>query len=402
MKQILYLCHRIPFPPNKGDKIRSFNILDHLAQKHTISLSCLVDTPKDLQYISAVKKIAKITLYDGIYQKQRKIFSTIKAFIKSKPISVPFFYSQKLQNDIDNFLASNPVDTILCSSSPSAEYIFRSRHYRGFLQNAQWIMDFIDMDSQKWQQIATIKRFPSSFIYQREAHYLLEFEKQIAREFNQLLIVSDAEKILFQSLIPTEKIHAVSNGVDLEFFHPRHLSKINLLSPALVFTGAMDYWPNIKGAVWFVHKILPRIHTVFPDACLYIVGSNPAPELQRLAKHQNVIITGFVDDIRDYIIKADICVIPLQVARGIQNKVLEAMAMGKAVVSTPEAAEGLTVHYGNDISIQKDEISFANAVIALLQDKNAAQRLGKNARKAVEKNYSWKKALSLLDALIDS
>ncbi len=400
MSNILFLCHRIPYPPNKGEKIRSFNILKYLTKKNVVSVGCLIDDPKDLQLISTLARQTQITFFDHFSPKYKKFVSTIKAFVTGQTISVPYFYSKKLQTELDTFLDDNSVDTVICSSSPSAEYVFRSRHYKTSLQKANLIMDFIDMDSQKWQQYAERINFPYSLIYQRESNYLLKYEKRITNEFDQLIIVSEAEKKLFQDYIPTNKIHAISNGVDLDFFCPEYTSTTKLNSPSLVFTGAMDYWPNIDGALWFTQKVLPRIQHAFPEACLYLVGSNPSSQLNALQKNKGVIVTGFVEDVRNYIAQADVCVIPLRIARGIQNKVLEAMSMGRPIVSTPEAVEGLNINPPKDLSIQKDEISFANAIISLLKNKMDASLLGKNARKSMEKNYSWDKNLRLLDAII--
>lgn len=401
MLNILFLCHRIPYPPNKGEKIRSFNILKYLTRTHAVSVGCLIDDPKDLPLVPTLAKQTQNTFFDHFSPRYKKAASAVKAFFRGQPISVPYFYSKKLQTELDTFIDNNPVDTVICSSSPSAEYIFHSKHYKSSLQKANLVMDFIDMDSQKWQQYAEREKFPLSLIYQREAKYLLKYEKRIADEFDKLIIVSETEKRLFHNFMPTQKIHAISNGVDLDTFYPEYISATRLNSPALVFTGAMDYWPNIDGALWFSQKVLPRIQSVFPETCFYVVGSNPAPQLKALSKEKGVIVTGFVEDVRNYIVQADVCVIPLHIARGIQNKVLEAMAMGRPVVCTPEAAEGLNINPGEDISVQKDEVSFANTIISLLKNKGDASILGTNARKCMEKNYSWDKNLRLLDAIID-
>jgi len=400
MKHILFLCHRIPYPPNKGDKIRSYNVLIHLLKNNKVSIGFLVDEPSDLKYVEKLRQLTENVFFDQINSKLKKIKSTATSFLQGAPISVPYFYSSNLQNDLDNFLDTNAIDTVICSSSPSAEYIFRSRHHDHLTNNVHLVMDFIDMDSQKWAQYAEREGFPLKFIYNREARYLLNYERRIEKEFEQLFIVSEAEKELFQSLVPTDKLHAISNGVDLEFFNPEHSSKPILNAPSLVFTGAMDYWPNVDGAIWFVEKVLPEIKIKFPDITFYLVGSNPSQELKQFDNRKDIIVTGFVDDIRDYIQQANVCVIPLRIARGIQNKVLEAMAMGKAVVSTPEAAEGIHINMDSDISIHKDEISFAEAVIDLLNNKEKTLQLGNNARKAVEDNYSWEHNLKMLDDII--
>ncbi len=401
MKNILFLCHRIPYPPNKGDKIRSYNILKHLTKTKNVSLGFLIDDPKDHKYVSTLKEQCEHIFYDQIQSFRKKIYSLGSALLNNTPITIPFFYSTKLQNQLDDFLDKESIDTIVCSSSPTAEYIFRSRHYQHLVNNVHLVMDFIDMDSQKWSQYASREGFPLSIIYSREASKLFKYEQKIECVFKQLFIVSEAEKKLFQELIPTEKITAISNGVDLDFFNPEFHSDKHLPSPSLVFTGAMDYWPNIDGAIWFVENVLPLIKLSFPDVIFYLVGSNPSSELNKLEANEGVVITGFVDDIRDYIQQADVCVIPLRIARGIQNKVLEAMAMGKAIVSTPEAAEGLNIDLEKDISIKNEADSFADEVISLLSNRDKTVKLGINARKVVEKNYSWELNLSTLDSVIN-
>jgi sugar transferase (PEP-CTERM/EpsH1 system associated) len=401
MKNILFLCHRIPYPPNKGDKIRSYNILKHLLENNNVSVGFLVDEPKDLKHVPTLKRQVKNLFYDQIQAGKKKIRSAVKAFIQGQPITVPYFYSSQLQYEIDAFLDNHSFDTIICSSSPSAEYVFQSRHYKRLKEKVHLVMDFIDMDSQKWLQYAPAEKFPLSFIYRREASKLLEYEKRIEKEFDDLVIVSEAEKDLFQSHIPTSKLQPISNGVDLDFFNPGYQPQTGILSPSLVFTGAMDYRPNIDGAIWFAEHVFPLIRLRFPDISFYLVGSSPAPQLTRLGRTNGIIVTGFVSDIRDYIQQADVCVIPLKIARGIQNKVLEAMAMGKAIVSTPQAAEGLNINMQRDICIQKNAEDFANAVISLLSDQEKSDRFGNHAREVVERNYSWKQNLASLDTIIN-
>ena len=401
MKHILFLCHRIPYPPNKGDKIRSYNILKYLSEHHKVSLGFLVDEATDLKYVETLENLSEHVFFDQIAPRSKKLLSTLDAFVQGESISVPYFYSKKLQIELDNFLDKQAIDTIVCSSSPTAEYIFRSSHYPQLLTKSRLVMDFIDVDSQKWRQYADRERFPLNYLYKREARYLLKYEQRIEQAFDRLLIVSEAEKSLFQSLIPTDKMYAVSNGVDLDFFTPNHNPDTPFKSPGLVFTGAMDYWPNIDGALWFVEQVLPLIKKHFPDVNLYLVGSKPSAEMKKLGEIEGITVTGFVDDIRDYIIQADVCVIPLRIARGIQNKVLEAMAMGKAVVSTTDAAEGLHINMEQDISIQNSAETFSSSVIALLQDKQKAMLMGRNARAVMEKNYSWEGNLSLLNGLLE-
>lgn len=399
-QNILFICHRIPYPPNKGDKIRSYNILRHLLGHHGITLACLLDDPRDEAHLTTLRGLVSDLFHDTFSARQKKIQSMLPALLHALPVSVPYFYSRGVQEAIDRHLDRHAIDVVLCSSSPSAEYIFKSRHYTGKLQSARWIMDFIDMDSVKWRDYAEKQQRISGWVYRREARLLLEYEKRIAREFSHALIVSEAERKTFLEFIPGAKITAVSNGVDLDYFHPAFTPSLKLPGVNLVFTGAMDYWPNVEGAVWFAEKVFPRIQAAYPAARFIIAGSNPAPEIVALRQRQGILVTGFVEDMREYLAVADLCVIPLFIARGIQNKVLEAMAMGKAVVSTPQAAEGIPAENGRNLLLASDAPSFTEAVMTLLRDAERAKQTGNLARATVEENFSWEKNLTKLDVLL--
>jgi sugar transferase (PEP-CTERM/EpsH1 system associated) len=258
-------------------------------------------------------------------------------------------------------------------------------------------MDFIDMDSYKWRQYAQEATRPMRWIYQHEAKYLMAYEAKIANAFQHVFFVTEAEKNLFLHHIPCDNAKAIGNGVDLGFFHPSHESPLKKNGPALVFTGAMDYPPNIEGISWFSEKIFPLVRKTVPDLFLYVVGSRPTEKVLRLDRQAGVRVTGYVEDIRDYLAMADICIAPLRIARGIQNKVLEAMAMGKATVCTPEALEGIPARPGEHLVVADGEEPFAAQLVRLLTDRAAAAHLGKQARCFIEKEFSWDAQLTPLD-----
>lgn len=191
----------------------------------------------------------------------------------------------------------------------------------------------------------------------------------------------------------------MSNGVDLEFFSPAHPPGSMLGNASLVFTGVMDYRPNVEGVRWFVEHVFPRIRSQVPAARVFIVGNRPTAEVRRLERHRGVSVTGFVPDIRDYLAGATACVAPLRIARGIQNKVLEAMAMGRPVVTTPAAYEGIQATSGTDLVVADTEEAFATATVELLQNPAHAARIGRNARACVERRYSWATNLRVLEEI---
>lgn len=396
--RILFLAHRIPYPPNKGDKIRSYNMLRYLTKYHEVYLGSLIDEITDIQYIKPLQGLVKEFVFDTIRPKLKKICSMRGLFLK-KSITVSYFYSSDFQKKIDNLFEQTHFDVLFCFSSPMAEYYFRSTYKRRITKPLIRIMDLIDVDSYKWAQYAEKSSGLKRLIYRYEARCLSQYEHRIAETFDHLLVVSEQEKNIFLQGLMATNLTVVTNGVDLDFFNPEHPRRHQAQKPTLVFTGAMDYWPNIEGVQWFVEKIFPRIRAVVPDTNFYIVGSRPTAEIRRLERIAGIVVTGFVEDVRDYLAAADVCVVPLRIARGIQNKILEAMAMGKPVVTTSQAFEGIKAVPGEEIITADGEDTFAAAVIGLLQDGRKAGIMGAKARQCMETHYSWDRNLSMLDGI---
>lgn len=397
--RLLFLTHRFPYPPNKGDKIRSFHILSHLAKQHDVYLACLVDDKNDLSYIPEIGKHVRQIAFETIRPWIKKL-SALYSIFRSRPITVGYFYSTALQRQIDSIIDEADIDAFVCFSSPMAEYLFRSRHANGKISSAMRVMDLIDIDSYKWKQYADQSRSWKSWLYNYEAKHLARYERRIAGGFDHVLVVSEQEKKLFPGGSETSNLAAMSNGVDLDFFRPEFSCMNVSTRPAIVFTGAMDYRPNIDGIKWFVDSVFRKVQAVVPDVELFIVGSKPAAEIERLGRLRGVVVTGFVNDVREYIVKASVCIAPLRVARGIQNKVLEAMAMGKAVVCTPQAYEGICATPDRDLVVAESAEAFADAVIHIMEHQVEAIRLGRSARLFVEKNYTWAENLRLLDRIL--
>ena len=397
--KVIFLAHRIPFPPNKGDKIRAFNILRHLTKRHEVYLACLMDDESDLQFVPEIGQRVSRLVVDRIRPRMKKLLA-LRGLLRSRPITVGYFYSPGLQRQIDDIIDAVDIDAFVCSSSPMAEYLFRSRHANAKIRTAIKVMDLIDVDSCKWRQYAEQSPVWTSWIYRYEAKYLAEYEKRIARTFDHVLVVSEQEKSVFPGGADVPNLEAMSNGVDLEFFKPNRSESHAPSHPTLVFTGAMDYRPNIEGIRWFVESVFPRIQAAVPGVELLIVGSKPTPEVVRLGRLEGVVVTGFVEDVRVYLARASVCIVPLRVARGIQNKALEAMATGNAVVCTPQAHEGIRATPGKELVIAEGTDDFSAATIDLLLDPAKAGRLGMAARQCVEREYSWEDNLRLLDRIL--
>lgn len=399
--RILFLAHRIPVPPNKGDKIRSNNFVRHLAGRHEVYLGCLIDDPGDLTYAAEAASIVNGFCAERIGYVKR-LWSAFTGLFLSQSVSVRYFHSSRLQLWVDRLLDTYNFDVVFCSSSPMAEYVFRSRHCGGQLARIPLIMDLIDVDSTKWAQYAQRASAWSSWVYRHEARYLALYEQRIAARFQCVLLVSEDEKAHFPGGESHPKLVTIGNGVDLEKFLPGYGGKRLSASHSLVFTGVMDYWPNVEGVTWFAREVLPRVRAKVPEVQFFIVGTRPGRAVRRLAELEGVVVTGFVDDIRDYIGGADLSVVPLRIARGVQNKILEAMAMGRAVVSSPEAFEGIDAVAGRDVVVADGAEAFAASIVELLQQPRRAAEIGRCARVRVETSYSWPGKLKQLDNLLDA
>ena len=395
MKKILYLCHRIPYPPNKGDKIRSFNEIKYLSKKYDVDLISLADDPKDLKYKQNLKK----------YCRQVKIFplNTTIAKIKGllsllagKSISQGYFYTPAFQKTFNQWTATEKYHAIICFSSPMAEYVLCEKPDKKTAGTL--IMDFCDLDSDKWNQYAQKRSFPLSKLYRLEAIRLLSFEKKINRHFNRSIFVSAKEAALFRKYDPdAQHVDVIPNGVDYDFFAPDFSGAKGQEDPfSLGFFGAMDYYANVDGALWFVEQIWPIVKKEIPEAVFFIVGSKPDPELQRLTADPSIKVTGFVEDIREYYHKVTVCVIPLRIARGVQNKVLEAMSMAKATISTTPAVQGIGLVNNTFVSIEDEASQFAARVIELLREYRKREGAGRASREYIKKHFNWDTNMSLL------
>ena len=396
MGNILFLVHRIPYPPDKGDKIRSWNILRHLTARHRVHLGCFIDDARDWQFTDTLRDMTASAHFVGINPKAARIRGLVSGLARGDALSLGYFRDNGMTAWVDNCLTTEEIDHVVVFSSPMAQYVMAKR--------VPVVVDFVDVDSDKWTQYAAHKRFLEKWIYAREARTLLAFERRAAAAAKASLFVSPAEADLFRKLAPevASTVHPMNNGVDLDYFSPDHAFEdlTNHTGPVIAFTGAMDYWANVDAVRWFADEVWPKIRRNRPDAAFYIVGGNPTPEVQGLAKFEGVTVTGRVADVRPYIARADLVVAPMRIARGVQNKVLEGMAMGRSVVTTSQGLEGIDATPGQDLVLADGADAFSSAV-QLLLDGQGDQALGENARKRMIEHYSWDASLSVLDRFLN-
>ncbi len=392
MKELLFLAHRIPYPPSKGDKIRSYHILKHLAGSYRIHLGAFVDDPQDWRYQAKLEAMCASVQLLPLRPRPARLRS-LRGLFNHSALSVPYFHQQAMQRWVDAIMKRDAVERVFVYSSPMAQYVMG----RGSA-SLRRVVDFVDVDSDKWQQYAQRKPWPLSWLYRREGQRLLAFERGVARTFDASVFVSAPEAALFRQLAPesAEAVHSMDNGVDFSYFSPDlgYENPYQDQSDVLVFTGAMDYWANVDAVRWFARQVFARVRRAIPSARFVIVGARPTREVRQLAALPGVSVTGTVADVRPYLAHARAAVAPLRIARGVQNKVLEAMAMAVPVLATPAAVQG--IEYSNPASLQvaDNELQLAQLASALLQGRKAQPM--RASRQWVCQRYDWDSNLSCL------
>ncbi|MES2298308.1 MAG: TIGR03087 family PEP-CTERM/XrtA system glycosyltransferase [Pseudomonadota bacterium] len=396
MPDLLFLAHRIPYPPNKGDKLRSFHVLQHLCQRYRVHLGCFVDDRSDRKYYNKLTALCYETCFVEQVPALARLRS-VRGFASGEALSLPYYRSARMARWIAQLTASRRIDTAFAFSSQMAPYLMHASGMRR-------VIDFVDVDSEKWRQYAAARAWPMASVYRREANKLLEFERAVADRFDACTFVSQAEMALFASLAPEarERLGYFSNGVDADYFSPHvlHRSPYPAGTVPIVFTGAMDYWPNVEAVEWFAHEVFAPIAPQMPALRFYIVGARPAARLKALARRPGIVVTGTVPDTRPYLAHAACAVAPLRIARGIQNKVLEAMAMQKAIVVTPQALEGIGARPGSEVLVARDADQFKHQINAAL-DPTVARSVGSAARARILRDFIWPANLARLDRILD-
>jgi polysaccharide biosynthesis protein PslH len=395
MAKILYLVHRMPYPPNKGDKVRSYHLLRHLAEQHEVYLGTFIDDPDDEQHVDTVRQWCADVCAVRLHPLRARMGS-LAGLLCNDALTLHYYRSADLHRWVDETLARVRIDTAVVFSSSMAQYA-EGR------PGLKMLVDFVDVDSAKWTEYASQRPWPLSWVYRREGRALLRYERHIAQSAARSFFVTEQEVALFRSLAPEceSAVQALCNGVDASYFSPdaSRTSPFTAGEPAVVFTGAMDYWPNIDAVRWFAQEMLPALRQAWPSLRFHIVGRSPAPAVLELASDA-VKVTGTVPDVRPYLQHAAVVVAPLRLARGIQNKVLEAMAMGRPVVTASTCANAIDARQGNELLVADTAAQFVDAVSRLLHDPAHAQRIGQAGRQRVLSGYSWKAHLDAFERFI--
>ncbi len=397
MRDLLFLVHRIPYPPNKGDKIRSYHMLRLLSERYRVHLGTFIDDEDDWRHVPELRKRCADVCVVRLNPTRQRLLS-LRGLLRGEPLSVPYYGSALLETWVRRKVYDEGITRMLFFSSPMAQFAPSN----GVALHK--VVDFVDVDSEKWRQYSERHSWPLSWLYRREGKRLLDFERAVASSADASVFVTRAEAELFQrrARLNEGNILAIGNGCDTTFFSASrpYERPYGVQGPVMVFTGMMDYWANEDAVTWFARECFPRIRETHGDSRFFIVGARPSRAVSGLASMAGVEVTGAVEDVRPYLAHADVAVAPLRVARGIQNKVLEAMAMGLPVAATSAALEGLDLpkelRRGGDTAMDLSE-----SVIALLSSREERRTQGARGRAWVQEEHDWTRTLGPVLDLID-
>ena len=387
---VLYLAHRVPYPPDKGDRIRTYQILRWLSERAAVHLACLADEPVDPSTFDALGRLAERVSIVPIGPWSRHM-GAFRSLVGGGTATVGAFASRALATVVEAWGRETRFHVALASASSMAPYLQLPS-----LRETPAVIDLMDVDSQKWFDYAASSRWPRAWLYRLEGRRLRRMERELATRVRGLLLSSTAEEALFRTSVGNGPVHAVNNGVDLEYFH--------LLEPAsgprCVFVGALDYRPNVDAACWFCREAWPLVLRRRPEARVAFVGRRPVAAVNELGRLPGVEVVGQVADVRPAMSQASVVVAPLRIARGVQNKVLEGLATGKATVASPAALCGVRAIPGEHLLAASTPDEWAEAILRLFDSPELRAQLGTAGRRYVEENHRWERCLEPLADLL--
>src|SRR5215468_1511226 len=388
--KMLFACHRFPFPPNRGGKIRPFNMIRHLSQKHEVIVASVAHTQEELEEGTGLKEHCA-EIYAEVVPEKTRWLQAVKALPTATPSSLAYFASSRLCQRINEAAQRISFDVVIVHCAFAAQY--------GLGVSAKFrLMDFGDLDSGKWLDYSKWHSFPLSWGYYLEGSKLRRYEKQIAAAFDYCTLTTHGELEEFTKLKVDRPHNVIPNGVDGSYFHPN--GGPARAKPVVVFLGRMDYYPNIDAVLYFTESVFPTIRAAVPSVEFRIIGSNPTPAVERLRKIPGVVVTGHVPDVRPFLKDASVSVAPLRMARGTQNKILESMSMGLPVVATPEAAKGIQANAEEHILVAGTPARFAGKVVEVLMNPQLRLSFANAGREQVNRAHVWSRSMELLDNIL--
>lgn len=387
--KILYICHRFPFPPQRGGKIRPFNVIRHLSKKHDVTVASIA---RSVEEAEAGKGLADYCVHYLMEIVTVPLFlsNVVRRFSHANPLSMEYFYSKKLHQRIHEEIKHTRFDLILVHCSSVAQYVED-------VMDIPKILDFGDMDSQKWLLYSEKRRFPLNKLYLLEGTRLKKAEARLAKKFDYCSCTTQEEMKTLEDYHLDIHPSWFPNGVDTEYFRP---TDTPYESDTICFIGRMDYYPNQECMLHFCHHILPRIREKRPNVKLSIIGANPSKEIRALAKLPGIAVTGTVKDVRSFVQRSAVNVAPLNIARGTQNKILESLAMGVPTVASRAAADGVDAVSGEDFLVGADDAELADGVVRLLESHEERMRFSEKGRARMLSHHSWERSMRILDEII--
>jgi len=389
--KILFLCHRVPYPPDKGDRIRAYHQIRMLARRHRVHLLTLADGPlpdlSPLDELCERVEVFPISRAAGYLRAARGVLSR-------RPLTLSFFESKELRGRVRELAAREGFDAVVAYSSSMAPYA-------ELAGDVPKVLDMVDVDSAKWRQYSRFAALPMRPVYALEARRLQAYEAALSAAFDSVVFATGNEAELYRKLTPGARAAVIPNGIDLDFF--RRLDLPRAPNPTLVFTGQMDYFANVDGITHFAKGVFPRLRRRFPDLELLVVGRSPAPSVRALGDLPGVQVTGAVGDVRPFLSRAWAFVAPLRITQGVQNKVLEAMATHLPTVCSDKVFAGISeggFRHDRDLLVAGNDEEMERALTTLLQEPQTRERLAESARRRLTATYRWEPFLERLEDLI--
>lgn len=388
---VLFLTHRLPYAPNRGDRIRAFHLLRELSRFATVSLFSLVHDAEEATHVGEVPYVNRVAT--GRVPRVRSLVRGLLSLPTSRPLTHSLLDAPGVPATLEDMIRTHPPDVVLAYCSGMARFAMAPP-----LDRIPCVLDMVDVDSGKWADLAARSALPKRWLYRREARTLEAFEAHAARHARATLVVNNRERDLMLALAPGAVVHVVPNGVDVDAFMPPDPPQT---SARVVFCGVMSYEPNVQGVVWFAQQVWPRVRAARRDATFTIVGADPAPAVLGLATRDSSIeVTGRVPEVQRYLWQAAVAVAPLQVSRGLQNKVLEAVAAGLPAVVTGAVEEGLPPCVRMACVVADEPEAFADAVLGLLQLSPKDRR--QKADRAAIAGVTWVDQLARIKTIMRS
>jgi sugar transferase (PEP-CTERM/EpsH1 system associated) len=395
MGGILFLAHRVPFPPDRGDRIRAHHLLKALARLGPVHVGCFAEGDR-----AGEEALAQLAASYCIAPRTKPLpLAGIEAVLGGKPVSLTAFHSRQLDGWVRQTIAAHNIEAIVVFSGQMGQYVPADF-------NGRVVIDLCDVDSAKFASYAEAGE--RVWLNAREARLLAAEEERLGQRADATILISEAEAALYRSRLgaPAKvNVHVIGNGIDADFFNPAevapHSQLAGLPGPHFTFTGQMDYRPNEQAALWVIEALIPHLRARFPEALFHVVGRNPTAKLMAHHGTSGVQVWGAVADVRPFLAAADAVLAPLLIARGVQNKVLEAMAMARPVVLTPDAATGIAATDGEHWLVSPpDPAAMAERIAGLLADRQAAATIGMAARRFVLGHHGWDAMLAPLGQLL--